>query len=215
VVGLYGKVGSGIAEVAETVFGVRPLTSGSAYVSGRPIPANLHNAVARGIGFLPADRKLEGAFMPLSSASNLAAPTWGREAVRRVWLTGRREIEAFERWRTVLRIRVSPGGARRSIATLSGGNQQKVMLARWLHAQSQLLVLVEPTRGVDVGARQEIYATVRALAQAGVAVLVASSDSEEILQLADRAAVMSRGDLVQHLDYDAITMRTLTDSAGG
>ena len=89
------------------------------------------------------------------------------------------------------------------------------MLARWLQAESQLLVLVEPTRGVDVGARQEIYATVCALARTGVAVLVASSDYEEIVQLADRAGVMSRGRLVRALDYDAVTMRTLTDAAGG
>ena len=153
--------------------------------------------------------------MALSCARNLAAPTWSRHAVGHVWLNGRREAETFERWRTTLRIRVAPGGANRPIATLSGGNQQKVMLARWLQAESQLLVLVEPTRGVDVGARQEIYATVRALAQTGVAVLVASSDYEEIVQLADRAAVMSRGRLVRQLDYDAVTMRTLTDSAGG
>ncbi len=215
VVGLYGKVGSGIVEVAEAVFGLRSITSGTATVAGRPVPAHPREAVARGIGFLPADRKQEGVFMALSCARNLAAPTWSHHAVGRVWLNGRRETETFERWRTALRIRVGPGGANRPIATLSGGNQQKVMLARWLQAKSQLLVLVEPTRGVDVGARQEIYATVRALAHDGVAVLVASSDYEEIIQLADRAAVMSRGRLVLDLDYDAVTMRTLTDSAGG
>jgi ribose transport system ATP-binding protein len=215
VVGLYGKVGSGIVEVAEAVFGLRPLTSGSVHVSHRPAPANPRQAVARGIGFLPADRQREGAFMPLSCARNLAAPTWRRQAVGRVWLNGRSEMEVFERWRTALSIRVAPGGANRPIVTLSGGNQQKVMLARWLQAKSELLVLVEPTRGVDVGARQEIYATVRALAQTGVAILVASSDYEEIVQLADRAAVMSRGELVRHLNYESITMRTLTDSAGG
>ncbi len=197
VVGLYGKVGSGIVEVAEATFGLRSLTSGSATVDGRPTPAHPRDAVARGIGFLPADRKQDGAFMALSCARNLAAPTWSRHAVGRVWLNGNRETATFERWRKALRIRVAPGGANRPIATLSGGNQQKVMLARWLQAESQLLVLVEPTRGVDVGARQEIYATVRALARTGVAVLVASSDYEEIVQLADRAGVMSRGRLVK------------------
>jgi ribose transport system ATP-binding protein len=215
IVGLYGKVGSGIAEIAEAVFGIRPLTSGSVRVLGNPAPTNPHRAVGRGVGFLPADRKREGAFMSLSSARNLTAPTWSRNATGRFWLTGRRETEAFGRWRKALRIRVSPAGANRPIATLSGGNQQKVMLARWLHADSQLLVLVEPTRGVDVGARQEIYSTVRARAQAGVAVLVASSDYEEIVRLADRAAVMSRGELVRNLDHDAITVHALTDAAGG
>jgi ribose transport system ATP-binding protein len=215
VVALYGKVGSGIVEVAEAVFGLRPLTSGSAHVLGRPAPAHPHEAVTRGIGFLPADRKQDGAFMVLSCARNLSAPTWARQAIGHTWLTGRGELQTFERWRKALRIRVAPGGATRPIGTLSGGNQQKVLLARWLHAESQLLVLIEPTRGVDVGARQEIYATVRKLAQSGVAVLVASSDYEEVVQLADRAAVMVRGRLVRHLDFDAVTMRTLTDAAGG
>lgn len=215
VVGLYGKVGSGIAEVAAAVYGLVPITTGTVEVLGGRAPANPRQAIARGVGYLPADRKREGAFLQLTSARNLAAPAWGRQAAAGVWLSARAETAAFEHWRTALNVRVSPGGGRRSIATLSGGNQQKVMLGRWLHAGSRLLVLVEPTRGVDVGARQEIYATLRHLAESGAAVLVASSDYEEIVQLADRAVVMARGGVVRELGGDEISVGSLTDAAGG
>lgn len=215
VVGLYGKVGSGIAEVAESTFGLRSLTAGSVRFEDRPGAATPRAAIRDGIGFLPPDRKREAAFLQLSSARNLTAPTWGREAAGGVWLSGTTEQTAFERWRETLSIRVSPSGAHRPLAMLSGGNQQKVMLARWLHARSRLLVLVEPTRGVDVGARHEIYTTLRELAETDVAVLVASSDHEEIVQVADRAVVMARGRVVAEFGGDEVTSHTLTDAAGG
>jgi ribose transport system ATP-binding protein len=95
------------------------------------------------------------------------------------------------------------------LATLSGGNQQKVLLGRWLERHSNVLVLIEPTRGVDVGARQEIYKLLRSLAADGVAIVVSTSDYEEVVQLADRAIVMARGAIVAHLDGDEITTERL------
>lgn len=215
VVGLYGKVGSGIAEVVETGFGLRRLDAGSAHILSGPPPGSPREAIRRGIGYLPADRKGHGAFLPLSAARNLVAPVWARDAGPLGWMGAGSEEAAFERWRTELGVKVSPTGGNRPVATLSGGNQQKVLLARWLHAQSRLLLLVEPTRGVDVGARQEIYSTLRALASSGAAVLFATSDYEEVVQLADRALVMSRGRIARHLGGDQITVQTLTDAAGG
>lgn len=214
VLALYGKVGSGISEVAESAFGIRPITNGSAQLPDGPVPNSPSEAVARGVGFLPADRKREGAFLQLSSAQNLVAPTWG-SGLGRLLANRGDEAKAFRRWREQLRIRVSPSGADRPIVMLSGGNQQKVMLARWLHTGSRLLLLVEPTRGVDVGARQEIYATIRELAATGIGVLVATSDYEEVIQLSDRAVVMAGGRVVRSLAGDEITVQALTDAAGG
>lgn len=215
VVALYGKVGSGIAEVAEAAFGVRAITSGELTLSTGRRPTSPRQAIARKVGLLPADRKREGAFLALSSAKNLVAPTWSQRATAGVWVHAGREAAAFETWRQNLKIKVSPSGAGRPIALLSGGNQQKVLLARWLHAGSQILVLLEPTRGVDVGARQDIYATIRSLAATGVAVLVATSDYEEVVQVADRAVVMARGRVVRDLGPDEVTVQSLTDAAGG
>ena len=215
VVALYGKVGSGITEVAEAVFGLHPVDSGSVEVNGAPAPESPREAIGRGVGLLPADRKREGAFSILSSAKNLVAPTWSGKLGRALLASRGGEGVAFNRWREALRIRVSPSGAGQPIALLSGGNQQKVLLARWLEAGSKTLVLLEPTRGVDVGARQEIYSTIRDLAHQGTAVLVASSDYEEVVQLADRAVVMAGGRTTRTLEGDDVTIPALTDASGG
>lgn len=129
-------------------------------------------------------------------------------------ISAAREQDAFNRWSRELNIRAA-GGSRQSLASLSGGNQQKVLLARWLERGSSLLSLVEPTRGVDVGARADIYAALRKLASDGAAVLVATSDYEEVVQLADRAVVMVRGRVTRELHGQDITTDALTDSAGG
>ena len=126
----------------------------------------------------------------------------------------RSEARAYRRWHDKLSIRSrnDPGQA---MGTLSGGNQQKVLLARWLERDSRVLVLIEPTRGVDVGARQDIYRALRDLAASGVAVLISTSDYEEAVQVADRVHVMAKGRVVADLTDDAITLTRLLAAAGG
>ena len=121
---------------------------------------------------------------------------WGLSTLG--WVSRRVEARAYRRWHDELSIR-SRNDPRQPIGTLSGGNQQKVLLARWLERDSRALVLIEPTRGVDVGARAEIYRSMRELASEGVAVLVATSDYEEVVQVADRAVVMAKGRIVAEL----------------
>lgn len=215
VVALYGKVGSGIAEVAEAAFGMRELTGGELLLDSGSAPKSPRVAIGRRVGLLPADRKREGAFMVLSSAKNLVAPFWSGQLGNAFWAQSGQEAKAFEKWRETLRIRVSPSGAGQPIALLSGGNQQKVLLARWLNAEAKVLVLLEPTRGVDVGARQEIYATIRELAKSGAAILVATSDYEEVVQVADRAIVMTAGRVTRSIPADEVTVAALTDASGG
>jgi ribose transport system ATP-binding protein len=214
VVALYGKVGSGTGEVADAAFGTLPLTSGTLALDGKLAafrgPAE---AIDAGIGLLPADRQRDGAFMVRPVAENLSVPSWRRLA-RRGFITGRVEAAAYRRWHDTLRIR-SRNDPTQPIGTLSGGNQQKVLLGRWLERKSHALLLVEPTRGVDVGARQEIYRSIRALSAGGVGILIPTSDYEEVVQVADRAAVMARGRIVAWLVGDEITTETLTEAAGG
>ncbi len=214
VVGLYGKIGSGTAEVAEVAFGIRKLTSGRLRVGpggvGIATPARAINA---GVGFLPADRQRDGAFMVLSVAKNLCAPSWRRLAHARTVITARDEATAYNRWHNVLSVR-SRNDPEQPIGTLSGGNQQKVLLGRWLESGSRVLVLVEPTRGVDVGARAEIYRLIRSLAADGIGVLVVTSDYEEVVQVADRALVMSRGAVSAQLVGDQVTVERLSSAAG-
>ena len=150
--------------------------------------------------------------MPLSVASNLSAPSWKALSKLGV-ITGRREAKVFWRWRDALRIRGRDDPSQ-VIATLSGGNQQKVMLGRWLQRDAHVLLLVEPTRGVDVGARQDIYKSIRELASRLVAVLIATSDIEEVVQVADRALVMNRGRVVASLDAHQISAERLVAATG-
>lgn len=212
VVALYGKIGSGAFDVGEAVFGLRQLASGRLEIHGEevrlPGPAQ---AIAAGIGLLPADRKREGAFLVRSVAENLTVASWGRLS-RHGWITERVESSAYRVWHDRLGVR-SRNDPQQPIATLSGGNQQKVLLGRWLERGSKILVLIEPTRGVDVGAREEIYNVVRALAADGVAVLVCTSDNEEVVQLADRALVLNRGVATATLTADEISTQRLVSAA--
>jgi ribose transport system ATP-binding protein len=215
IVAIYGKLGSGAAEVGETAYGLRPVTAGTLEIDGAPAmvkgPAQ---GVAAGVGFLPADRKAGGGFMVRPVMENVAVASWGRLAMLRQFITRRTEAKAYRRWHDKLRIR-SRNDPRQAMGTLSGGNQQKVLLGRWLERSSRVLVLIEPTRGVDVGARQDIYRALRDLAAEGVAVLISTSDYEEAVQVADRVYVMAKGAIVADLTGDAVTTTRLLAAAGG
>ncbi len=215
IVAIYGKLGSGAAEIGETAYGLRPITSGTMEIDGRQTtvggPAQ---GVSAGIGFLPADRKASGGFMVRPVAENVAVASWGRLATFGQLISRSSEATAYRRWHDKLSIR-SRNDPRQAMGTLSGGNQQKVLLGRWLERSSRVLVLIEPTRGVDVGARQDIYRALRDLAADDVAVLISTSDYEEAVQVADRVYVMAKGEVVADLTDDEITTTRLLAAAGG
>jgi len=215
VVGLYGKIGSGTAAVAAAGFGLFPLASGEiALDGGRVTITSPRMAVKLGIGLLPADRLHEGAFMMLSAAHNLCAPSWEVIARKGVLISQGMEQRAYGPWQAKLDIRSSAAGTE-AIRTLSGGNQQKVLLARWLERGARLLFLLEPTRGVDVGAREGIYAAIRtALAENAVGMLVVTSDAEEALHLCDRLVVMQKGRISARFTRDEATVQALTAAVG-
>lgn len=215
VVVLYGKLGSGASEVAETAFGLRELHEGKLTVrDSEDAPGSIISAVTSRIGYLPAERKTAGGFMVRPVAENVAAASWRRLARHKAWITKAVEAEAYDRWHNRLSIR-SRNDPQQIMGTLSGGNQQKVLLARWLECESDVLVLVEPTRGVDVGAREDIYRAVRELASEGRGVLVVTSDYEEAFQLGDRVYVMAKSAVVAELAGDEITTNSLLALAGG
>jgi ribose transport system ATP-binding protein len=215
IVALYGQLGSGSADVTEAIFGLRPLDSGTILVDGKAAAARgPGSSIRRGVGFVPADRKREAILGVRPVAENVAAPSWRRLARLRYLISRRTEASAYRRWHEALSIR-SRNDPLQAIATLSGGNQQKVVLARWLERGSPLLVMNEPTRGVDVGARAELYASMRDLAAQGIGMVIATSDYEEVVQVADRAIVMARGCLVTELGGHEITTRRLLTEAGG
>jgi ribose transport system ATP-binding protein len=144
----------------------------------------------------------------------VAVASWGRLASFGQFIARRSEARAYRRWHDKLSIR-SRNDPRQAMGTLSGGNQQKVLLGRWLERSSNVLVLIEPTRGVDVGARLDIYRALRDLAAEGVAVLISTSDYEEAVQVADRVYVMAKGAVVANLTGDAVTTTRLLAASGG
>src|SRR3954451_15239771 len=187
VVGLAGLVGSGRSEILETVYGARKATAGTVRLAGRRLRhGDVGSAVAAGIGLAPEELKSQGLLLDDSGARNISISRLGRFS-RGGFLAGGAEKPAAREQVRALDVR--PDDVSRVVRTLSGGNQQKVVLARWLLRDCRVLLLDEPTRGVDVGARSEIYALIRALADRGVAVVVVSSEIPEVLGLADRVLV--------------------------
>ncbi|ODA69760.1 sugar ABC transporter ATP-binding protein [Streptomyces sp. AVP053U2] len=194
IVGLAGLVGSGRSEILETVYGARTPDSGRVLVDGRPLrPGSVRAAVRAGIGLAPEERKAQALLMLESVTRNVSLSAMSRFS-RAGWIDRGAELGAARAATRELSLR--PDNPDVPVRTLSGGNQQKAVLARWLLRGCRVLLLDEPTRGVDVGARAELYAVIRRLADEGLAVLLVSSEVPEVLGLADRVLVLREGDVV-------------------
>ena len=197
VTGLGGLMGAGRSELARLLAGVDRPAAGRMELDGRPFaPAGVAAAVRAGVAYVPEDRKTLGLVLTLSVADNLALPNLPRLS-RLGWVAPARVTALARDWMGRLGIKAASPAA--GVATLSGGNQQKVALARWMATLPRVILLDEPTRGVDVGAKAEIHRLVRALAAEGAAVLVISSELPELLAVCDRILVMARGRLAGEL----------------
>ncbi|MGW4031441.1 sugar ABC transporter ATP-binding protein [Streptomyces sp. NPDC004838] len=198
IVGLAGLVGSGRSEILETIYGARKPTRGRVLVDGEALrPGSVRSAVNAGIGLAPEERKAQGLLLIESVTRNVSISTLSRFS-RAGWIDRRAERAAAQKATRELSLR--PDNPDAVIRTLSGGNQQKAVLARWLLRGCKVLLLDEPTRGVDVGARAELYAVIRRLADEGLAVLLVSSEVPEVLGLADRVLVLREGSVVHTSD---------------
>ncbi|MFF6947524.1 sugar ABC transporter ATP-binding protein [Streptomyces iakyrus] len=194
IVGLAGLVGSGRSEILETVYGARKPTTGQVQVDGRALkPGSVRAAVRAGLGLAPEERKAQGLLMLESVTRNVSVSSMSRFA-RVGWIDRGAELGAARAATRELSLR--PDNPSVPVRTLSGGNQQKAVLARWLLRGCKVLLLDEPTRGVDVGARAELYSVIRRLADEGLAVLLVSSEVPEVLGLADRVLVLREGRVV-------------------
>jgi ribose transport system ATP-binding protein len=195
IVGLAGLVGSGRSEILETVYGARRPASGRISVAGTALrPGSITSAVRAGLGLAPEERKSQALFLHSSIAHNVSVSALRRFA-HAGFMDARTELEATTE--AVRGLDLRPPDPTRPVRTLSGGNQQKAVVARWLLTDCRLLLLDEPTRGVDVGARAELYTLIRGLADAGVGVLLVSSEVPEVLGLADRVLVLREGRVVR------------------
>jgi ribose transport system ATP-binding protein len=213
IVGLAGLVGSGRTELARTIFGIdRPL-DGTVEVAGRPLSIKSpRDAIAHGIYLIPEDRKRAGLILEDDITNNISLPNLKHFAVG--YLVNRdREQDTAEQQTRQLNIKTPSVST--VAASLSGGNQQKVVLAKWLAMSPNVMLFDEPTRGIDVGAKSEIYSLIRALSDAGVAVLMISSDMEEVIGVSDRVLVMHEGRISGELNRDRFSEHNVMQLAVG
>ena len=195
IVGLAGLVGSGRSEILEAIYGARKPAAGTVRLGGAVLrPGSVPRAVAAGIGLAPEERKTQALFLDQTVTKNITATSLHRYS-RFGFVDRKRELADAREQARVLDLR--PADPRRAVKTLSGGNQQKAVIARWLLRQCRLLLLDEPTRGVDVGARAEIYAVIRKLADSGVGIVLVSSEVPEVLGLADRVLVIRNSRIIR------------------
>ena len=211
IMGLAGMVGSGRTELARALFGADQLTSGEIKLMGERVEfSSPADAIRKKISLVPEDRKQQGLLAALPIKNNITLPIL--QKISRWFLLNRRmESALVESSRKQLSI--SMASEHLDVQFLSGGNQQKVVLAKWLHTKPEVIIMDEPTRGVDVGAKFEIYQLMRRLAEEGIAILMISSELPEILGLSDRILVMSEGRIVAELDHTEANEEKIIDYA--
>ncbi len=201
IVGLAGLVGSGRTEVARAIFGADPVTSGSIRIYGQPQDGGPLRAIELGAALIPESRKSQGLALILSCAHNITMASLGK-LFPSGWFTPTKNVEQANA--LIKRLRVVTPGAHQLVQFLSGGNQQKIVISKWLSAQSRLFIFDEPTRGIDVGAKAEIFALIDGLVKQGAAVLMISSELSEIVKVCDRAYVMRDGMIAGELKREGI-----------
>ena len=213
ILGISGLVGAGRTELAMLIFGAEPIESGEIWVEGKPVPIRSpQDAIQHGIGLLTEDRKGTGLFLEMAVGWNISFPIIRRLSKRGVVDT-RAENEVATTYKE--RINIKTPSLEQRVINLSGGNQQKVVLAKSLAAKSKILIFDEPTRGIDVGAKQEIYNLMCELANDGIAILMISSDMEELLGMSDRIIVLCEGRLVGEVKKEEFSQDYILDLASG
>ena len=217
IVGITGLVGSGYEQVLALIFGAMVRQRGEVTVAGLSIePGSPHGAIRAGLGFVAADRKRWSGLMDWSLRENVTLPEIPSQGPFR-WLAKRAEGAGVRQW--LEQLEVTPPDPEQLFSSLSGGNQQKVVLARWLRCRAKVMLLDEPTTGVDIGAKQAIYRALGEMATAGSGIVLSSSDAEELCAICDRVIVMRQGRIgtvlggsnlnVDRLISECIDVRTL------
>ncbi|WP_243354761.1 sugar ABC transporter ATP-binding protein [Bacillus litorisediminis] len=213
IVGVTGLLGDGRSELFLSIFGAEPVSAGKIFLNGKEVKINsTTQAIREGIAYLPRNRKENAIIKDMNIIENASIATWPKFSRRGIINTGK-HLEIFEEQRGALRLKM--GDLTDSITSLSGGNQQKVVLAKWLAAGPKLLILDNPTQGVDVGAKEDIYDIILKLAEENIAVVVLSSEAQEIIRVCDRALVMYHGVIQGEVAGEAMNEHTIMSLATG
>ncbi len=213
VLGFYGLVGAGRTEIAETLFGLRTPTAGKILLKGREV--TIHSpmdAIAHGLSLVPEDRKSQGLILGMNCRDNITLPQVD-DLTAGPFVSDGAEIAIFDQYRD--RLDIKTPSWRQLVGNLSGGNQQKIVIGKWLSMRPEVLIVDEPTRGIDVGSKSEIHNLIRELAKSGYAVIVISSEMPEVLRVSDRVAAMYSGKLMRIFTADEVTEDNLVQAISG
>lgn len=213
ILGFAGLIGAGRTKLARLIFGLETPNSGRIYIDGKEVEINNPwTALKQGIAFVPEDRQAQGLVLPMNITHNITLPVLDRFS-KRGWVNQQRERRNAKEYADMLNIKAH--GLWEPVMKLSGGNQQKVVLAKWLATNPKILILDEPTRGVDVGAKVAVHEFVSQLASRGVAIIMMSSELPEILGMSDRVMVMFEGRIVQEFAREEVTQDKILAAAVG
>ena len=213
VVGFYGLVGAGRTEIAETIFGLRNPSAGQILIDGQEVRISSPiDAIAYGISLVPEDRKAQGLVLGMNCRDNMTLPQVS-DLTAGPFVSDGAEIAIFDQYRDKLDIRTP--GWKQIVGNLSGGNQQKIVIGKWLSMHPRVLIVDEPTRGIDVGSKSEIHNLIRDLAAQGYAVIVISSEMPEVLHVSDRIVAMYSGRVMRQFTSDEVTEDSLIQAISG
>ena len=213
VVGLGGMIGAGRTEIGRALFGADPATGGSMKLAGKPVKfTSPRDAVAAGVALIPENRKSEGLFFNFSGVPNVTVSRLAALLQGPLLSLHREQRLGREQFRE---LRIDPAAEWKSVRFLSGGNQQKIVIARWLFSRARLLILDEPTQGIDIGAKLEVYRLINALTARGLGVILISSDYPELLAMSDRVAIVREGRILDIAPRGTLTEYTLIRAASG
>jgi ribose transport system ATP-binding protein len=213
VVGFYGLVGAGRTEIAETLFGLRTPSAGSIHLEGQEV--EIHSpadAIEQGISLVPEDRKCQGLVLGMNCRDNMTLPQVS-DLTAGPFVSDGAEIAIYDQYRDRLDIRASSW--KQQVGNLSGGNQQKIVIGKWLSMHPRVLIVDEPTRGIDVGSKSEIHKLIRELAAHGYAVIVISSEMPEVLHVSDRIIAMYSGRVMRTFTSEEVTEDKLIQAISG
>ena len=213
VLGFYGLVGAGRTEIVETLFGLRDPSGGTILLEGEEVRVSSPaDAISKGISLVPEDRKGQGLVLGMNCRDNMTLPQVGELSFGPFVAPGA-ETEIFDKYKDKLDIRTP--GWKQTVGNLSGGNQQKIVIGKWLSMHPKVLILDEPTRGIDVGSKSEIHNLIRDLAAQGYAVIVVSSEMPEVLHVSDRIVAMFSGRVMRTFTSDEVTEESLIQAISG
>ncbi len=213
VLGFGGLVGSGRTELMRAIYGIDPFDSGTITYLGKPYVPTVEKSIAGGYGFVPEERRLQGIMGGISITGNIGIANLDTISSKAGFVSGAKELERAQK--AIALLNVKPARPEVLVGNLSGGNQQKVVVGKWLIRDLKLLIVDEPTVGVDIGAKEEMYQTIERLSQAGVAVIVVSSDLPELTRLSDRIIVLRKGRVIKEFVEGAVSEEDVLRAASG